>query len=221
MDELYLSLIKVATLNTQFTKNVLNTKYDVIGVKMSSLKRIAKDNLDFKFVDINDTKYYEIIFLYFYINLFNLKEDINKQIEFINKNIKLIDTWAIVDSTCQLLKEINFNIISQLINSNEIFIKRYGYVAMLNLIKDENNLETIFSYIDFDERYYVLMAEGWLLSYGLIYHFERTFDFIRNNKFSIKIKKVAIQKAIDSYRINKENKTLLKTLRNDIKNSNF
>lgn len=221
MNELYLSLIKEATLNKQFAKNVLNTKYDVIGVKMSTLKRIAKENLDFNFVNINDTKYYEIIFLYFYINLFNLKKDINKQIEFINENIKLIDTWAIVDSTCQLLKKINFNIISQLINSNEIFIKRYGYVSMLNLIKDENNLETIFSYIDFDERYYVLMAEGWLLSYGLIYHFERTFDFIKNNKFSNKIKKVAIQKAIDSYRVSKENKLLLKMLRNDIKNSNF
>ena len=88
---------------------------------------------------------------------------------------------------------------------------------MLNLIKNKNNLEIIFSLIDSDERYYVLMAEGWLLSYALIFHFEETFNFIKNKQFSLKIKQVAIQKAIDSYRVSSENKSRLKTLRKELK----
>lgn len=219
MNELYLLLLKESTLDKQFAKNVLNTKYDVIGVKIPTLKRIAKQYLNYDFTDINTTSCYEIIFLYFYINLFNLKNDINKQVKFILDNIHYVDTWAIVDSTCQLLKNINMQIIYELVHSEEVFVKRYGYVSMLNLIKDEKNLKSIFSLIDSDERYYVLMAEGWLLSYGLIYHFEKTYSFIKEGKFSEKIKKIAIQKAIDSYRVSSENKDLLKMLRNKIKNN--
>ena len=190
MDELYLSLLKEASLDKEFAKRVLNTKLEVIGVKTPILKKIAKENLNYK---------------------------LNKQIEFIKNNINLIDSWAIVDSTVQLLENIDFKIIKYLVNEEEVFLRRYGYVSMLNLIKNKNNLEIIFSLIDSDERYYVLMAEGWLLSYGLIFHFEETFDFIKNKQFSLKIKQVAIQKAIDSYRVSSENKSRLKTLRKELK----
>lgn len=217
MDELYLSLLKEASLDKEFAKRVLNTKLEVIGVKTPILKKIAKENLNYKFNDIKNNHYYEMVFLYFYINLFNLKKDINKQIEFIKNNINLIDSWAIVDTTVQLLENIDFKIIKYLVNEEEVFLRRYGYVSMLNLIKNKNNLELIFSLIDSDERYYVLMAEGWLLSYSLIFHFEETFDFIKNKQFSLKIKQVAIQKAIDSYRVSSENKSRLKTLRKELK----
>lgn len=217
MDELYLSLLKEASLDKEFAKRVLNTKLEVIGVKTPILKKIAKENLNYKFNDIKNNHYYEMVFLYFYINLFNLKKDINKQIEFIKNNINLIDSWAIVDSTVQLLENIDFKIIKYLVNEEEVFLRRYGYVSMLNLIKNKNNLEIIFSLIDSDERYYVLMAEGWLLSYGLIFHFEEAFNFIKNKQFSLKIKQVAIQKAIDSYRVSSENKSRLKTLRKELK----
>lgn len=217
MDELYLSLLKEAFLDKEFAKRVLNTKLEVIGVKTPILKKIAKENLNHKFNNIKNNHYYEMVFLYFYINLFNLKKDINKQIEFIKNNINLIDSWAIVDSTVQLLENIDFKIIKYLVNEEEVFLRRYGYVSMLNLIKNKNNLEIIFSLIDSDERYYVLMAEGWLLSYALIFHFEETFDFIKNKQFSLKIKQVAIQKAINSYRVSSENKSRLKTLRKELK----
>ena len=217
MDELYLSLLKEASLDKEFAKRVLNTKLEVIGVKTPILKKIAKEKLNYKFNDIKNNHYYEMVFLYFYINLFNLKKYINKQIEFIKNNINLIDSWAIVDSTVQLLENIDFKIIKYLVNEEEVFLRRYGYVSMLNLIKNKNNLEIIFSLIDSDERYYVLMAEGWLLSYGLIFHFEETFDFIKNKQFSLKIKQVAIQKAIDSYRVSSENKSRLKNLRKELK----
>ena len=217
MDELYLSLLKEASLDKEFAKRVLNTKLEVIGVKTPILKKIAKENLNYKFNDIKNNHYYEMVFLYFYINLFNLKKDINKQIEFIKNNINLIDSWAIVDTTVQLLENIDFKIIKYLVNEEEVFLRRYGYVSMLNLIKNKNNLELIFSLIDSDERYYVLMAEGWLLSYSLIFHFEETFDFIKNKQFSLKIKQVAIQKAIESYRVSSKNKSRLKTLRKELK----
>ena len=114
MDELYLSLLKEASLDKEFAKRVLNTKLEVIGVKTPILKKIAKENLNYKFNDIKNNHYYEMVFLYFYINLFNLKKDINKQIEFIKNNINLIDSWAIVDSTVQLLENIDFKIIKYL-----------------------------------------------------------------------------------------------------------
>ena len=54
MDELYLSLLKEASLDKEFAKRVLNTKLELIGVKTPILKKIAKKNLNYKFNDIKN-----------------------------------------------------------------------------------------------------------------------------------------------------------------------
>ena len=56
------------------------------------------------------------------------------------------------------------------------------------------------------------MAGAWLLSFLFMNHFERTVDFIRNEKLNETVRKKGIRKALDSYRLNSDQKDLLRSL---------
>lgn len=199
-----------------FFNNIYNSKFLSLGTSITDIKRIAKKYLNYEHQD-SKFDYIELIIYYFYLNLIKNKKDIKKQIEFIFNNYKYIDSWAVVDTTYQQLTNIKFDDIKILLNSNLEFVMRYGIVAMLPLIKDGNNLNKIFSLLKNSDYYYVNMATGWLISYGFIYHFEKTYQYCLKCDLEIKILNIAIQKGIDSFRVSNENKEKLKELRCKIK----
>ena len=65
-------------------------------------------------------------------------------------------------------------------------------------------------------KYYVQMAIAWAISICLIKYYEKTVEFLENDK--CKLDKFtynkSIQKAIESYRISNEKKEYLRTLKN-------
>ena len=195
-----------------FSKNILKTNKDVLGLKMKEIKDIAKVFSDISFIDFDLNSIYEVTFLYFYISLKREKE-LGKQLVFIKNNIKYVDSWGIVDSTFQLLNKPSFKILEDLTRSKNLFIRRYGYVSMLNYSKNNALTDNILNLLKEDDEYYVNMAEGWVLSYLLIYDFDKTYNFLLNNLNLSSIKKIGIQKAIDSFRVSDENKNKLRELR--------
>lgn len=207
--------------NLSFLKSVLKTNYEIIGVKIPFLKKISSKLMDFDFNKIEIKKYYELIFLYFYVNLKKNINDISKQILFIKENIKYIDSWSIVDSTVLLLKNINLDIIYKMLQEKEVYLRRYAYVSLLKYSKNENNLNFIFNSFDNDNRYYVFMSEARLLSYCFIYFFDKTYDFVMSSSLSKELKLKGIQKAIESLRVTETNKDKLKILRKELRSRGF
>ena len=179
---------------------------------MKEIKDIAKVFSNISFIDFDLNSIYEVTFLYFYISLKREKE-LGKQLVFIKNNIKYVDSWGIVDSTFQLLNKPSLKILEDLTKSKNLFIRRYGYVSMLNYSKNNALTDKIINLLKEDDEYYVNMAEGWVLSYLLIYDFDQTYNFLLNNLNLLSIKKIGIQKAIDSFRVSDENKNKLRELR--------
>ncbi len=66
------------------------------------------------------------------------------------------------------------------------------------------------------DKYYVKMANAWLLSYMLINYFDETIQFINNSKLDNFTKRKGITKAIESFRISDENKKVLRIIRSRI-----
>ena len=105
-----------------------------------------------------------------------------------------------------------------ILKKEDEYYKRFGIVVLLDYyINDE--------YIDYvlntclnikSEYYYVKMAISWCLSICLIKYFDKTVTFLKNNKHNLDkwTYNKALQKGIESYRISKENKELLKDLKN-------
>jgi hypothetical protein len=72
--------------------------------------------------------------------------------------------------------------------------------------------QQITSLIVFNEAPDVAKAEAWLLAEGLIYHEEALQEFLRNCP-DVVLKRRAIQKAVESFRISPISKDKLKSLR--------
>lgn len=203
--------------NILFSKKILNTKLDLFGLKTKQVLEIAKKYKDIDVSTFELDKYYEVNYLYFYIYL-KKNKNIDDQINFLIANRSHLESWAIVDGTSKLLVDFKLNDSKKFLKFNDEFIVRYPYICMLKFTKNLQNLNEIFSYLKNDDRYYVKMGEGWLLSYCFINHFDETYKYYENTTIDKSILLIGIQKAIDSFRVSEENKLKLKELRRTLRN---
>ena len=203
--------------NILFSKKILNTKLDLFGLKTKQVLEIAKKYKDIDVSTFELDKYYEVNYLYFYIYL-KKNKNIDDQINFLITNRSHLENWAIVDGTSKLLVDFKLNDSKKFLKFNDEFIVRYPYICMLKFTKNLQNLNEIFSYLKNDDRYYVKMGEGWLLSYCFINHFDETYKYYENTTIDKSILLIGIQKAIDSFRVSEENKLKLKELRRTLRN---
>lgn len=203
--------------NILFSKKILNTKLDLFGLKTKQVLEVAKKYKDIDVSTFELDKYYEVNYLYFYIYL-KKNKNIDDQINFLIVNRSHLENWAIVDGTSKLLVDFKLNDSKKFLKFNDEFIVRYPYICMLKFTKNLQNLNEIFSYLKNDDRYYVKMGEGWLLSYCFINHFDETYKYYENTTIDKSILLIGIQKAIDSFRVSEENKLKLKELRRTLRN---
>lgn len=203
-----------------FSKKICKTKYDVLGLSMPSLKSLAKKYSSLNINEIELDKYFEFNYLYIYIGLLQLKT-LEEQISFLFENIDHVDSWAITDTTYQLLCKIDFNssllLIKSLLSSKKEFLIRYGYLYLFNFKKDKKNLNKILKLLKNSKYYYVKMVEAWLICELFIFNQNEMFLFIKESSLDNEIKLKAISKICDSFRVDETIKKELKKLRTNLK----
>lgn len=205
--------------NPIFSSKILNTKLPVIGLYSKDLKSVIKkyENIDLSTFVLNE--FYETNFIFIYINLKHLKT-LDKQLDFLFKYSFLIDTWALTDSTYQLLEVKAFDeelkYINTFLNSENEFLIRYGYLLLFNY-KKELDLEKVLPLFKDSKYFYVQMVEAWCLAEFYIYYPNEIYRFLKESKLDLNIKLKAISKAIDSFRISSENKENIRFLRRFLK----
>lgn len=212
-----------------FHQRICFTKYEILGIKIPTLREICKQLLkDYDYQEILNKlnyKYYEHVMLHGLI-IANAKVNFDEKILLIDKFIPYIDNWAICDIFISELKLIKNNkelflkyLLNLYQNKNEYY-QRFFIVSLLNYYIDDE-------YIDFvlqkmleikSEYYYVKMAIAWCLSICLIKYFDKTYNYLITNKnnFDKWTYNKALQKGIESYRITKENKELLRKIKINI-----
>ena len=204
-----------------FGAKILKTNLKLLGVKSANIKKLIKKYQNEEIDNFKRNESYETNLIYYCIGL-SKQKTLDEIYNFIFNNKDLVDSWALTDTAykyAKLPKLLNetLPLIDKLINDNDEFVIRFGYLFMFSFIKEKENLNEIFSRFKNTEYFYVLMVEAWLISYLLIYYFDETYEFIREADLNLNIKLKSISKGIDSYRIPKENKNKLKGLRNYLK----
>lgn len=208
-----------------FHKKLCSTKYEILGIKIPILRKLTKELLKeydyLELLNINND-YYEYVMLKGLV-IGNIKLNYEERINLITEFLPLIDNWAICDIFISELKFIKKNeqnflgFIKPLFKSNNEYNKRFAIVVLLNYYIND-------TYIDYvldtmlninDERYFVKMAISWCLSICLIKYFDKTIKFLNDNKegFDKWTYNKALQKGIESLRISKENKEILKKMK--------
>ncbi len=209
--------------------NIKNKNYKQIGVRIPMLRKYAIElskKYDLKFLINNiDEEYYEELMLKG-ILIGSYKNISYEELEkYINIFVPKIDDWAICDSFCSSLKITKkyynemWNIIESYLKSNKEFEVRFALVMILNYYIDDEHIEEIYKIINNVslDKYYVKMANAWLISYCVIKYYKKTLNFLKNNaKLDKWTYNKGIQKSIESFCITKEQKIKLKKIKNKL-----
>lgn len=146
------------------------------------------------------------------------KMQAKEKISYIKNYIPLIDCWSLCDMLiCELkdCKKVNrrdfFDFATSYMSSDNEFEVRFTAVTYLCHYHDDeyadealNNLKKINH-----EGYYAKMGVAWALSQFYIFQKDKTLDVIKKQLFSPWIQNKAIQKIRESFRVSKEDKSLL------------
>jgi len=208
----------------EFQKGICPGVEEIIGIRIPILRSYAKElpkRYDFKYLMENiPSNYYEEIMLQGML-IGQAKLDFNEIIKYVEDFIPKIDNWAVCDTFCTGLKitkkhkEEMWNFIQKYIKSDKEFYIRFGIVLILNYYIDEDYLYKNFKIFDSikSDKYYVQMAVAWAISFCLIKFYDKTIEYLKNSKIDKFTYNKSIQKAIESYRITKEQKEFLRTLK--------
>ena len=200
---------------------VLNSKYEMIGIRVPIMrdiaKKIAKSNIE-EFLKYVQNKYYEEVMIQGLV-ISHIKDE-KIFYKYFKKFINKIDNWAICDSFCNSIKIVRkyeekyFKETIKMALDKEEFVSRAGLVMILNHFISTNNLNSIFDTLNKiqSDKFYINMAEAWLLCEMYIKYPKETEAYLKKNSLNKFTQNKAISKIHDSYRVSKEEKELLKQL---------
>ncbi len=194
---------------------------DIIGVRTPLIRKYAKDlfknNNYLSFLDELPHKYFDENQLHaFIISEF---KDYDECILYINKFLPYVDNWATCDQMSpKVFKKYHDKLIKQIkiwIKSKDTYTIRFGIgMLMQHYLDDDFNpkyLELVSSIKS--KEYYVNMMIAWFFATALSKQYEATIPYIENQKLDVWTHNKTIQKAIESYRITREQKEYLRSLK--------
>lgn len=225
----YLKSLKDEEYKKFHSSLVLNSKYEMIGIRLPIMRKIAKEiskiNMEgfLKYIS-GDTKkmynkYYEEIMIQGLV-IASIKDEKIFYKYFKNHIIK-IDNWALCDTFCNSIKIVEkyeekyFPLAIDMCLNEKEFISRTGLVIILSHFVNEKNLNKIFETLNKIEsdKFYINMAEAWLICDLYIKHPKETLEFIKHNNLNKFTHNKAISKIHDSYRVSNEDKEYLNGFR--------
>lgn len=193
----------------------------IIGVRVPQLRKFAKElnKSEYKteFLSTLPHKYYEEDNLHAFL-IEQIKE-FDECISALDNFLLFVDNWA----TCDMMApkvlgkspEKLYEKIEEWARSSHTYTVRFAVVTLMKFFMnerlDEKHLKLISS-IKSDE-YYINMAIAWYFATALSSNWEMVVPYIEKEKLDKWIHNKTIQKAVESYRITKEQKEYLKTLK--------
>ena len=221
--EKYLISLKDEKYKEFHSSLVLNSKYEMIGIRVPIMRDIAKQiaktsNIE-DFLNCSQDKYYEEIMIQGLV-ISHIKDE-KIFYKYFKNHIKKIDNWALCDTFCNAIKIVEeyenkyFKEMVKLSLNSKEFISRVGIVTILSHFINKKNIDIIFETLNKieTEKFYINMAEAWLICEMYIKYPNKTKEFIKNNNFNKFTQNKAISKIHDSYRVSKEEKELLNRYR--------
>ena len=223
--EIYLKYLKSLSepKYRDFHKRITETKYEILGIRVPMLRHLAKDKLKtdyLTFLKYCGDKYYEEVFIEGQVITGIKDEDIF--LEHFYNFLDKIDNWAICDSFCNSLKRFKkdpdkyFPICKELaLQTDKTYYSRVGLICILNHFVEKEYLNEIFNILDTikSDEYYLNMAEAWLICELYTKYPQETTKYLKKNKLNKFTQNKSISKIHDSYRVSKEEKEFLNTLK--------
>ena len=205
--------------NSKLIPNI--PKESVIGVRVPVLRKYAKEiknsSLENDFLNSLPHRYLEENILHALLieNIKTYDEIINA----LNEFLPYVDNWAVCDIMSIKIFKKHIDILPEQLdrwlNSAHPYTIRFAIKMYMTYYLDDNfnqSYMTKISEIQSDE-YYVNMMIAWYFATALAKQYDTAIKFVENNKLPTWVHNKTIQKAIESYRITKNQKEYLRTLK--------
>lgn len=193
----------------------------IIGIKIPVLRKLAKEM-------IKDESYIEFLdnlpHVYLEENLLHAilvseLKDYDQCIFRLNLFLPYVDNWEVCDIISpKVFKKNNIKLIDEIkewLNSKDEYIIRFGIEILMMYYLDDNfdiSYHDLVSKIRSSD-YYVNMMIAWYFATALAKKWDISIKYLEENKLDKWTHNKTIQKAIESYRIAKEQKEYLRQLK--------
>ena len=205
--------------NSRLIPNI--DKETMIGVRIPDIRKIEKSlstEEKEEFLLKLPHKYFEENMLHGII-ISNMKE-YDKVIINLEKFLPYVDNWSVCDSISPKIfkknrEKVIVNVLSW-IKSNHTYVCRFGIGMIMQLYLEDEYFKR--TYLDIiaeikTEDYYINMMRAWTFQVALVKQWKDTIVYIEKGLLDEFTHNKTISKSCDSYKIEKEKKEYLKTLR--------
>ncbi len=209
----------------KFSERLIKTKYKIVGIRVSKLRKFAKELLKKYKIEalkkLSDDIYEEVMLQGFVVAYYDASIDAKR--ELIDTYLHKCDCWSLIDSFASSLKlkEKDYNAGWQMLadyKSDQLFIKQYPYIERfviclsMNLYLNDEYIDEILNYckkLD-DREYTVKMANAWLLTTAAREYLDKVIDvIIELDEETLRYFKGKIR---DSYMISEDKKERVKDI---------
>lgn len=188
-----------------------------LGVRTPVLRALAKEWRGERHVFMSfPDEYYEVTFIKFQLlSALPYGEFVAE----LDGAVALIDNWATCDcfrAPCiKKHREEFLPVLERYLRDGREFVVRYALVTLLEYYMSEEYLPIIFNAVLSVDAgvYYIKMAAAWLLAETLVHFYGEGVRFLRENALNGDLRRKAIQKARESFRLSPDQKEELKLLK--------
>ncbi len=193
----------------------------IIGIRVPALRRFAKEFAKIQeaelFIENLPHKYYEEDNLHAF--LIEQIRDYQKVIAELNRFLPFVDNWATCDGmTPKVFAQNTDKLISEIdkwLESKHTYTVRFAVNMLMKFYLDENFKEEYLQRVATikSDEYYVKMVKAWYFATALAKQWDCAVLYLSENKLDEWVHNKTIQKAVESFRITKEQKEYLKKLK--------
>lgn len=212
--------------NKEFTVSLHPNVENVLGIRIPALRKlgaqIARDDWQ-SYLQTADTFYMEERMLQGIVIGQVKMEDVEAYLTLVARFVPLINSWSVCDTFdfCSKQRFVDRNkervwqFLEQWMASDKEYEIRFGVVMALNHYIDKDYIYKVLQKMNRirHEGYYVKMAVAWNLSVCYVKFPKETLELLRDNQLDDFTCNKTLQKIIESYRVSKEEKDLMRSMK--------
>lgn len=206
-----------------FTARLLPGVEHILGVRLPKLremaKQLAKGDWEHYLSQASDDTYEEIMLQGMVLGYAN--GGLQEKRAYLQAFIPKIDNWSVCDSACNTIRiarkqpEEMWEFLQPYLHSRRTYEARFGVVQLLLYYVDRQCLSRTLCAIEKvkADGYYVKMAQAWAVSICYREFPQETLPFLLENKLDDFTHNKAIQKILESQKVDKEGKERVRGLK--------
>lgn len=196
----------------------------ILGVRVPALRNFAKEivkegNIEEYLENALDNSYEEILLQGIVLGLW--KTNIENFSKYLEKFIPKINSWAVCDVSVAGFKitkknmEYMWEFLQKYLKSNKEFELRFAIVMLLDFYITNEYIDKVLKILNNikHEGYYVKMAIAWTIQVAFVKFPNETIKLLKNNKIDDWTYNKALQKIIESYRIDENTKSEIRKMK--------